>query len=284
MAKRNNKNRIGPTTAQKVQGMVPPSMSVEPSFAIPTEFVELPSRGRLYPEGHPFRDKEEVEINFMTAKDEDILANKTLLRKGILLDRFINNILVDKRVNPQDLFSGDRSAILIAARVTGYGPEYRTVIKCPSCGESSEYEFDVSDYEVNYADNYEEHGLTATPNGSYTLEAPRSKVALEIRLLDGKTEKYLTDTTRSKQKNNILETPLTDLLKMVIVSVNGNPDRRYIESYVDSMPAYDSRYVRKVYNEINPSIDLTQDFECPKCGVTTPLEVPLNADFFWPKL
>ena len=283
MARRNSDRTAAPI-GQKVPGVKPPVMGNDMGFTVPTEFVELPTRGRLYPEGHPLHGKEEVEIRFMTAKDEDILSSQTLLRKGIMLDRFIHSVLIDKSINPQDLYSGDRNAILVAARVTGYGPVYRTNITCPSCSDTSEYEFDISEYSLNTADDYEKHGLSITSNGSYTLETPKSKVKLEIRLMDGRVEKYLKDISASKRKNNLLETPLTDLLKMIIISVNGNTDRHYVESFVENMPAFDSRHIRKIYPEISPGIDLTQNFDCSKCGFVTQLEVPLNADFFWPKL
>ena len=284
LARRSNKSRTGTSMGSKVPSVSSPMMENNTGFTTPTEFVELPSQGLLYPEGHPLHNKEEVEIRFMTAKDEDILSSQVLLKKGIMLDRFIQNILVDKSIDPQDLYSGDRNAILISARITGYGADYKVNVTCPSCTRTTDYEFDLSEYGVDYADNHEELDLTITPNGTYLLETPRTKVQLEIRLLSGKTEKYLTDLSESKRKNNILETPLTDTLKMIIVSVSGNADRNHIETYVNNMPAYDSRHVRKIYSQITPNIDLTKNFICPNCDIETQLEVPLTSDFFWPKL
>jgi hypothetical protein len=280
LARRNNKKRVAAPSAESV---APPPMRADVTFATPTEFVELPSKGRFYPEGHPLHNVEEVEIRFMTAKEEDILSSSILLKKGIMLDRFIENILIDKSVNVQTLYSGDRNAILLAARITGYGSDYDTRMSCPSCNTVSDYTFDLSEYGLNYAEEVEDLGLTLTSAGTYTLEMEKSKVHLEIRLLDGEDEKYLTRITESKKKNNLMETPLTDLLKMIIASVNGDDSRSTVENYVNSMPAYDSRHIRKIYAQINPNIDLTKNFNCPACGKTTQLEVPLSADFFWPK-
>jgi len=279
LARRNNKSRTGASKSS------PPQPPVESTinFVTPTEFVELPSKGRFYPEGHPFHRAEEIEINFMTAKEEDILSSTTLLRKGIMLDRFIESVLVNKSVDAQTLYSGDRNAILLHSRITGYGSLYETRITCPSCNKASDYTFDLSEYGIDYAEDIEDTGLSATPRGTYILEAPKSKVQLEIKLLDGKDEKYLTRLSESKKKNNLLETPLTDMLKMLIISVNGDENRKTIEDYVNSMPAFDSRYIRNIYAQINPNIDLTKDFSCSICGNSTQLEVPLSADFFWPK-
>ena len=68
-------------------------------IATPTQVVDLPSKGLFYPQDHPWYGKESVEIRFMTAKDEDILVNKSYIQKGIVLDKLISSILLDKRVN-----------------------------------------------------------------------------------------------------------------------------------------------------------------------------------------
>ena len=103
------------------------------SFVVPTEFVDLPSAGRFYPPSHPLHNKEHVEIKYMTAKEEDILTSQSLLEKGLALDRLISNLLVNKKINVDSLLVGDKSAILIAARSSGYGADYETDVGCPSC-------------------------------------------------------------------------------------------------------------------------------------------------------
>ena len=280
MARRNNKKRVSRPDAESVSAS---DMSSDVKFATPTEFVELPTRGRFYPEDHPLHNAKEVEIKYMTAKEEDILSSSTLLKKGIMLDRFIESILIDKTIGAKSLFSGDRNAIMLSARITGYGPEYDARVTCPSCGAASVYTFDLGEYGISYADDLEHLGMTLTDNGMYSFEAEKSKAQLEIRLLDGEDERYLSKVSESKRKNNLLETPLTDLLKMIIASVNGDDSRTTVENYVNSMPAFDSRHLRNVYAKINPNIDLTKDFDCSACGKTTQLEVPLSADFFWPQ-
>ncbi len=110
---------------------------------MPTEFVELPSQGKYYPARHPLHNKESVKVRQMTAKEEDILTSRTLLKKGIALDRLLTNIIVDKSIDPQALLVGDRNAIIISTRVSGYGSEYSTKVSCPSCGTAQPYVFDL---------------------------------------------------------------------------------------------------------------------------------------------
>ena len=92
------------------------------SFVVPTEFVELPSGGRFYPEGHPLHNEESIEIRQMTAKEEDILTSRTLLKKGVALDRVIENLIVDKRIDPAiSYWWGIGVLLLWPCRVSGYG-------------------------------------------------------------------------------------------------------------------------------------------------------------------
>jgi len=95
-------------------------------FVTPTEFVDLPSLGK-YPEGHPLKGKESIEIKYMTAKDEDILTSRSLLKKGMAIDRLINNLIKDQNIDPAHLYIGDRNAIIIHARASAYGTDYKTM-------------------------------------------------------------------------------------------------------------------------------------------------------------
>ena len=106
------------------------------SFIVPTELVDLPSKGAYYPEGHPLHGSETIEIKQMTAKEEDMLTSRTLLKKGVALERVLESIILNKAIHPDSLLVGDRNALIIAARVSAYGNEYNTTVTCPECGTS----------------------------------------------------------------------------------------------------------------------------------------------------
>ena len=133
---RNNQSRIGNRQPQQAPSPAPVQSNL--SFAVPTEFVELPSKGAFYPSGHPLHNQETVEIKFMTAKEEDILSSTALLKKGLALDRLMENILV-LDIDPTDLLVCDRNAIMIAARISSYGSDYNANIVCPHCSSDVEY-------------------------------------------------------------------------------------------------------------------------------------------------
>ena len=252
------------------------------SFVVPTEFVELPSRGIFYPEGHPLHNQEAIEIKQMTAKEEDILTSRTLLKKGIALDRMLESLIRNKRIHPQNLLIGDRNAILIAARVSGYGNEYSTVVNCPNCSTKQKYTFDLNDANVYHGENLHELEVTNHEDGTFTTVLPKSKMNIRFRLLTGVEEKNMIDLSDKQRKKNKQDNLITRQLKSLVVSVNDYDTAEAIDYVVENLPSMDSRHLRSAYKLAAPNIDLSQEFECDHCGHEQEMEVPLTADFFWP--
>ena len=275
---RNNKDRLqAPAeSSDPAEAMAGKTNSLF-DFVSPTHFVELPTKGRFYPEGHPLRGEKATEIRFMTAKDEDILTSKALLKSGLAIDRFISNILVDQSINVDTLYVADKNAIMIAARITGFGAEYTTHMKCPACAQTSENSFDLNDVTPYYGD--EERELSS--DGTFTIELPTTKVQAQLKLLTGEEERKLASLAESKAKKNLPETTSTDQLKSIIVSLNGQTERSTINKFCDLMPAPDSRFLKRVYRSTAPGVDMKSHFACSACGHEQEVEIPLTADFFW---
>ena len=252
------------------------------AFVIPTEFVELPSNGKFYPEGHPLHNEESIEIRHMTAKEEDILTSRTLLKQGVALDRVIKNIIVNKAIDPFSLLVGDRNAVLVAARVSAYGADYDTQVSCPACGTTQQYSFDLNEAEVYTGDGIEEDDIINNNDGTFTIELPRTKLKVAFKLLTGKEEKSLVKGAETKRKRKSQENSITTLLDQMIVSVNGDEGIRSRHYLIENIPSMDARALRTAYKTACPDIDLTQYFECQECAHAADMEVPLTADFFWP--
>tara|TARA_A100001391_G_scaffold160336_1_gene118919 strand:- start:3948 stop:4802 length:855 start_codon:yes stop_codon:yes gene_type:complete len=284
MSIRDNENRFGgplaPDESPPTQDLVQEKQSM--SFVVATEIVDLPSKGQFYPQGSPLHGVESLEIRHMTAKDEDILVNKSYITKGVVLDRLLQSVLVDKTVSVDDLLVGDKNALLVAARITGYGPEYNTKVLCPACGSISENAFDLDEVSSTQA-NTDLYKASQTANGTFLLTLPNSGVEIQIRPFTGRDEKNIINSNKMRKKNKLPELGLTDQMKKYIVSVNGSENKKDISDFVDVMPALDSRYLRGAYKEVIPNVDLAQHFECPECGHEQEMEVPFNTDFFWPK-
>jgi|TARA_R110000824_G_scaffold5670_9_gene26125 hypothetical protein len=257
--------------------------SIGLNFVVPTEHVELPSKGQFYPDGHPLHNEETLEIKHMTAKEEDILTSRTLLKKGLAVDRLLQSIIVNKKINPDDLFVGDKNAVIVSARQSAYGDEYSTKVTCQVCSETSDFAFNLSDSCHIHPDDTEDAEFVMTESGTFDIKLPKTGFTAEVRLLNGKDEKWLAKSMEQKKKARVNETTLTDQMRLFIVSVNGIKDREEINGFINVMPAADSRHMRNVYKQLSPNIDLTQDFLCSACGAETKMEVPFTADFFWPK-
>tara|TARA_R110002020_G_scaffold324893_1_gene540486 strand:+ start:1103 stop:1942 length:840 start_codon:yes stop_codon:yes gene_type:complete len=253
------------------------------SFVIPTEFVELPSKGRFYPENHPLHNQQTIEIKQMTAKEEDLLTSRALLKKGVALDRVVQSLIVDKNINPDSLLVGDRNAVMIAARISGYGSEYSTQVACPSCDASQRYSFDL--FDSNITDGFVSQELSVKDDGGgfFTTALPRTKFEVTFRLLNGADERVLLGQIENARKRNKEENTVTRQLRLITVAVNGDESAEALNYFVDNVPSIDAQHLRTAYTLATPNIDLTQFFSCNECGFETELEVPLTADFFWPK-
>ena len=275
------KNEMDRSGARDSHQDAPPQKSLL-DFVAPTDFVELPSKGTFYPEGHPLHNKEVIEIKYMTAKEEDILTSETLLRKGLAVERFLESVILNKQIDPQSLLIGDRNAILIAARISGYGAEYETKMQCPACDAQNEITFDISNPRIHYPDTDKVETIEKNENDNFVFKLPVSKFKVECRLLTGRDEQYLVELKQNKKKKRLQDSAVTDQFKMMIVSVQGVKDKGTIGKFIEAMPAADARSLRKVYAAITPNVKLKDEFSCTSCGHTQELEVPFGADFFWP--
>ena len=267
-----NQDRLGGVQQQDTS---PPQQTGGFSFVVPTEFVELPSQGRFYAQGHPLHGKENVEIKQMTAKEEDILTSRSLLKKGVALDRLIQSLIVDKSIDPSTLLVGDRNAIIVAARVSGYGNDYSTNITCPACETKQTYTFDLNTASMLRGETNAELQVSDNRDGTITCILPKTQATLVVRLVTGKEERKLLNTTGDQGL-------VSRQLESVIVSVNGDSSPQAIQYAAHNLPSFDSRYLRMILKDATPNIDLTQTFSCSSCEYTQQMEVPLTADFFWP--
>ena len=281
-----NKDRLG-SGHSAPENTSPPVAAMDSnifSFVAPTEFVKLPSEGKHYPPEHPLFEQSTIEIKQMTAKEEDILTSVTLLQNGVALERLLESVIVDKNINPKTLLVGDRNAIIVSARVSGYGNVYRTKITCSKCGAEQKHNFDLNDAQIitttkilqNLSDV-----VSITDENEYSVVLPKSNLVVNLRLLTGVEEGALNNQLERNRKQNS-ERLVTTQLAHMISSVNGNSTKEAIEYVSHNIPSSDSTFLRKVYKDLVPNIQLMLGFSCESCAHTEDMEVPLTADFFWP--
>ncbi len=195
-----------------------------------------------------------------------------------MIDRFVKNILVNKSIDIDSLFIGDKNAILIDSRISGYGPDYDTEIVCPSCFTKQTVSYDLNDKSIYYGTEKE-----TNENGFYELQLPQSGITLEIKQLTSKEEALMVQRLTDQKKKKKDESAVTDQYKLMVVSANGVTDRNQLNQFIDLMPLKDSLTLKKFYKEISPNVELKFNFVCKSCEYSQELEVPLGAEFFWPK-
>jgi len=278
-----NRDRMGLPTPENAS---PPQQALQEnagfSFVVPTEFVELPSGGRFYAQNHPLYNQQSVEIKQMTAKEEDILTSRTLLKNGVAIDRVLQSLVMDNRINVDTLLVGDRNAILIAARISGYGNDYTTHVDCPACGTTQTNTFDLNDIQMQDLEQSEALGVVDNNDGTFTTVLPKTGLTVDFRLLNGRDEKNILAQAENDRKRKRPETNVTTQIKNMVVSVNNDESPQAINFLIENIPSLDARHLRTCYKLTAPNVDMTQNFECSNCGHEQDLEVPLTADFFWP--
>jgi len=239
-------------------------------FKLPTEVVELPSKGLIYPEDNPLSSGK-VEMKYMTAKEEDILTNQSYIQKGIVIDKLLQSLIVSD-IKYDDLIIGDKNAILIAARVLGYGAEYSFEYN------GQEVTVDLSSLEPREIDE----SLFIKGKNEFDFEFPSTGNKATFKLLTGHDEKAIDRELaglRKLDKNSVPE--LTTRLKHIITSINGDTEKKTIRDFVDNyLLAKDSRALREYIRKVQPDIDMTFIPE----GEDAPVTVPMTANFLYPDI
>jgi len=237
-------------------------------FKLATEVVDLPSKGYLYSKDSPLAEGK-IEIKYMTAKEEDILTNSSYIQKGTVLDKLFQSLIVSK-INYNDLLIGDKNAIMIAARILGYGKDYNFTY------EGVEETVDLT--EVNNIKINDE--LFESGKNEFSFTFPHSGNEITFKLLNHGDEMKIQRELDSLKKVNKNEDPtLTTRLKHMILSVEGKTDKKDIREFVDKyLLARDARALREHIKSISPDIDLTFF----PSGSETTKTIPIGVGFFWP--
>jgi len=241
----------------------------------PTEVIDLPSGGKVYPKDSPLAEGK-LELKYMTTKEEDILMSENLIKKGVVIDKLLDSLIVTKGVNQETLILGDKNAVLVAARILAYGPEYTVEVTNPNNPEQKlEHTFNLTECpfrelseKIDYSDN------------SFDFETPIGKNKIKFRLLTGKEEKLIEKDLEQARKVGY-SSDITTRLRYTITEVDGDNTPETISSFSQNMLARDSRVLRSYIQEISPDIDMTSEIKIG--GETVSVSIPLTVTFFWPQ-
>ena len=239
----------------------------------PSEVIDLPSEGKLYPEGHPLKDGK-VEIKYMTAKEEDILTSQNLIQKGVVIDRLLDSLILTEGVKTDDMILGDKNAVMVAARILAYGPEYECQVTNPNTGELINHTFNLADCPFKKPSKNIKENL-------FDLTLPISKSKIKFSILTGKEEKLIEEDLKASKKLGSVLPELTTRLRYMIKEVDGDNSQSTINNTAVNMLARDSMVLREELKKVSPDIDLTQEIEIE--GETVKVAIPMTVGFFWPE-
>ena len=247
----------------------------EKVYDFPTEVLDLPSEGKVYPKDHPLASGQ-IRIKLMTAKEEDILSSTNLIKKGLAIDSLFESILVDD-INPDDIVIGDKNAILLATRLLGYGPDYEFSFYSSHKGDMIEAKIDLSKIATKDVDltgfNNKNEGIFITPMG---------KNKLTFKLLTHGDEKAIDKDIKALEKiYKDVSSDITTRLRYMITSVDGNSDLGHITKYINGMLARDSKAFREYVKTISPDMNMKFEY-IHEDGEVEEAPITLGVSFFWP--
>jgi len=241
-------------------------------YKFPTEMVDLPSKGYFYVDGHPLSSGK-VEVKYMTAKEEDILTSQNLIQQGLVIDKLLESLIVDKSVNLDDMLIGDKNAIMVAARVLGYGKDYQFTY------DGEEQSVDLSTLEPVELD----FSKFTKGKNEFNFKLPNSEREVVFKLLNAKDEKEIDSEIKAKQKiSKEQSSELTTRLKKMILSVDGKSEKSHINNFVDNeFLSRDSLAFRQYLSSITPDVDMTTKV-VDSTGKESEVTIPVTLRFFWP--
>ena len=241
----------------------------------PTEVIDLPSQGKVYPKDSPLSSGK-LELKYMTTREEDILMSENLIKKGIVIDKLLDSLIITKGVKQEELILGDKNAVLVASRILAYGPEYTVEVTNPNNpDEKIQHTFDLSkcpfkelSKDVDYSDN------------SFDFTTPVGKNKLKFKLLTGADETLIEKDIKQSSKFGV-SSDITTRLRYIVTEVDGDTKSSTINEFTQNLLARDSVALRNYIRDISPDIDLTSEVEIG--GETVSVSIPLTVEFFWPQ-
>ena len=245
---------------------------MEPKFKLPTEIVDLPSKGILYSKDSPLANGT-IEMKYMTAKEEDILTNQNYIRNGTVIDRLLKSLVVTEGFDYNELLIGDKNAVMVSARILAYGKDYDI-----SYG-GKKYTVDLSTLETKELNEK----LYTDRNNNFEFVLPHTENTVTFKLLTHGDEKQIEREIEGLTKlNKEGSYGVTTRLKYMITSVNGQTEKKDIRNFVDNyLLAKDARELRKKYIEVQPDVEFKFE-HTDEIGGKEDVPLAIGLDFFWP--
>lgn len=248
------------------------SRETDPDLMTSYEIVKLPSNGLYYP-----HHISEVNVEYMTSKDEDLLTTPSLIESGTVLDILLKRKIKTAGITPEELLAGDRNAVILFLRTSSYGPNYTVQVPDPRTGVAFKTTVDLLQLRYKIIEEQPDS------NGHFLVELPMRKKIVKIRLINSREDAHILKKAEAFKElyGQEYSEYSTMKLKASIISINDKTDRMYIDKFVDAMPALDAYTIRKKILDVSPDVDMAYEFTT-KDGYKFTANLSVGIDFFFP--
>ena len=253
-------------------------MAENKKYDFPTEIITLPSQGKCYPKEHPLASGE-VEIKYMTAREEEILSSQNLIKKGVVLDKLFESIIADKSIDVDDIIIGDKNAIVLATRILGYGADYKIEFTNDE-DEKEQISIDLSKVQTKEIDLSK-----LNRNNLYEFVTPTTKNVLKFKMLTHGDEKKIDTDVKAMDRLNKggVSQQLTTRYRYIIKSVDGKEDTKSIVNFINNkFLSKDTRAFRNHLSGLQPDMDMSFEYDNPISGEKERTPIPMGIGFFYP--
>jgi len=256
-------------------------MASDFDWEVPIESVPIPSEGKVYPQNSSMYGRRTINIKAMTAKEEDILSSRALINNGTVIKHLIRSCVIDDDVDVDDMLVGDRNALMISIRITGYGVDYSAFCNCPACGNRAQTTFNLGELPIKRL----ELDPVSPGENCFEYTLPVSKKSVLFKFLTGRDDEVMDEEAKKMRKlfpDREVDNVVTRKLRASIISIDGVKDKSKVYKFIENMPALDSRKLRQFILLHEPGIDTKGNMTCSSCGKTSEVSLPMGASFFWP--
>jgi hypothetical protein len=249
-------------------------------WEIPVESVPIPSRGIIYSPDTVMYKKDMVKIKAMTAREEDILASQAYIKEGTVIDNLMKSCIMEQGFDSEQLILGDRNALLVAIRITGYGSDYNLNVRCNNCSEYNDIVVDLGSLEIKR--------LSIKPvaegNNLFEFTLPVTKKKVQFKFSTAVDEKDKRHKKESFKKHSLgpISGDVTTALEYAIMTVDTVTDKNKIKHFVMNMPALDAKRLRDFMRKNEPGMKMESEFNCKHCAFHNEFAIPITTEFFWP--
>lgn len=226
----------------------------------PFSVINVPSKGRYYEGG-----KSSFLIRHLSYIEENILADKSLMKEEDGLKYVIDNLIVDD-FDIEKLLPGDIQAISMFLYSTAYGDKIDIDVNCPICKTKEKKEVLISDFSMKNVESWPDE------NGFLSGTLPISNVSFMLKM------PTFFEEFRFKNAKNNNETYL-EKLTFLLYDLNGERDKDNIGEMLLNLSIMDSRFLKNMLEKSIPGVDTNIQHVCVECEQEYRVHIPSSHNF-----